>query len=93
MKRSSDLLKLEEKLEKRDEKSRVLNKFLLKPIMNVKEINKSSLFEKLPCFINTLKESNHVLLSNPDQLDKANIENHNTNNRKEQLVKMVSIDL
>ena len=89
MKRCSDLLKLEEKLEKADDKSRVLSRFLLKPKMNVKDIGKSNLLETLPSFINNLHENNLSLLSNPELIQKANIENHKTNNRKEQLVKMV----
>ena len=63
MKKSSALLDLEKKLDKPSEdKQRVLNKFLLKPDMNVKQIGKSSLLQSLPSFIKDFGDNNQKLL-------------------------------
>ena len=89
MKKSSELLNLESKIERIDDKQRVLNKFLLKPNMRVDQIGKSSLLNNLPSFIKEFQNKNEALLSDPSQVEKFNIENQKTNNKNDKMVKMV----
>ena len=90
MKKSSELLNLESKLDKFDDKQRVLNKFLLKPNMKLDGTQKSSLLKTLPDFINNFKKNNQELLSDPKMVEKANIENKKTNSSNDKLIKMVN---
>ncbi len=90
MKKSSELLNLESKLDKFDDKQRVLNKFLLKPNMKLDGTQKSSLLKTIPDFINNFKKNNQELLSDPKMVEKANIENKKTNSSNDKLIKMVN---
>jgi len=90
MKKSSELLNLENKLDKFDDKQRVLNKFLLKPNMKLDGTQKSSLLKTIPDFINNFKKNNQELLSDPKMVEKANIENKKTNSSNDKLIKMVN---
>ena len=90
MKKSSELLNLENKIDKFDDKHRILNKFLLKPNMKLDGAEKSSLLKTLPDFINNLKKNNQELLSDPKMVEKANIENKKTNSSNDKLIKMVN---
>lgn len=90
MKKSSELLNLENKIDKIDDKQRVLSKFIMKPNMKVDDIHKSSLIDTLPDFINKIKKNNQELLSDPKMVEKANIENKKSNSGNDKLIKMVN---
>lgn len=91
MKRSNALLELEKVIDTplEDPKTRTLNKFLLKPNMKLNKSDKSSLLTKLPTFLEEFKNNNSSLLANPEQVEKANIENQKTNNKELKQIKMV----
>ncbi len=76
--KDSSLLNLEKKLENGSTKEIVLNKFILKPDMNVKEIvREKESFKNIKNFIELFKNSTEEIVKDPELTKKLKIENCN----------------